>query len=196
MPSVVVVYHSGFGHTKVLAEAVQRGAASVQGVTAQLFSVGEIPGPVDRKVSGPQWDALNAADAIVFGAPTYMGDVSAEFRKFAEATGGIWFTQGWKDKLAGGFTNSGSPSGDKLHALHSLSVLAAQHGMIWVGTGQMPDGNQPENINRLGSFTGAMAQSDNASPEVTPPAGDRRTAEAYGKRIAEAAVRWARGKQG
>lgn len=197
MASVAVVYHSGYGHTKVIAEAVQKGAASVEGVTAHLISVTDIPGPgPDRKLTGEKWDLLNKADAIIFGAPTYMGDVSAEFRKFAEATSSIWFGQGWKDKLAGGFVNSGSLSGDKLHALQSLTVLAAQHSMIWVSTGQMSQGTKPEHINRIGSFTGPMAQSDNASPDVTPPEGDKRTAEAYGKRIAEAALRWTRGKQG
>ena len=38
-----------------------------------------------------------------------------------------------------------------------------------------------------------MTQSDNAAPDVTPGAGDRKTAELFGTRVAEAAKRWARG---
>lgn len=196
MASVAVVYHSGYGHTKVLAEAVVRGIKSVHGVTAHLLSVDELPpAGADRKLPA-QWDVLHKADAIIFGSPTYMGTISADFKKFMESASIAWFGQLWKDKLAGGFTNSGSPSGDKLNALTTLSVFAAQQSMVWVSTGMMPsygEGEDPKNINRIGSYLGAMAQSGNASPDVTPPVADKLTAEAYGKRLAEAALRWKRG---
>jgi len=39
-------------------------------------------------------NALNAADAIVFGTPTYMGGYSAQFKTFIDACGGIWYQQG------------------------------------------------------------------------------------------------------
>ncbi|WP_031191886.1 flavodoxin family protein, partial [Streptomyces peucetius] len=74
---------------------------------------------------------LDAADAIVFGSPTYMGTASGAFHVFAEATSKRWATRAWQDKLAAGFTNSGSKSGDKLHTLQFFTVLAAQHGMHW-----------------------------------------------------------------
>jgi NAD(P)H dehydrogenase (quinone) len=194
MPSVAIVYHSGFGHTKVIAEAIHRGAASIAGITAHLIPVADLPSPgADRKLTGPAWDILNAADAIVFGSPTYMGDVSAEFRRFAEATGGLWFAQAWKDKLAAGFVNSGGLSGDKLQALQALAVLAAQHSMIWIPTGIPTNGSTPEHLNRLGSYSGLMTQADNASPEITPPQGDRKTAELFGQRIANATIRWTKG---
>lgn len=193
---VAVVYHSGFGHTKVLGEAVVRGAASVPGVTATLVPVGDLPAPGPDRSLGGRWGEVNGADAIVFGAPTYMGSVSAEFKKFMEHSSGVWFTQGWKDKLAGGFVNSGGPSGDKLSALLSLVVFAGQHSMTWVSQGVMPSSvtGDGQDLNRLGSWIGAMAQSGNESPEVTPPEGDRKTAERYGRRIGESALRWVRGR--
>lgn len=66
--------------------------------------------------------------------------------------------------------------------------------MIWVGLGQMnhsPDGEagKPDVVNRLGSFIGAMAQSENDSPEVTPPPGDLETAELLGQRVANLALK-------
>lgn len=196
MPTVAVIYHSGFGHTKVLAEAVTRGAAGVPGVDAKLISVDELPSPgPDRKLAG-RWGELNAADALVFGCPTYMGSVSAGFKKFMEDSGGIWLSQGWRDKLAAGFTNSGGMSGDKMNAMLDLVVFAGQHSMIWVSQGVWytePAGD-PNGTNRLGGWLGALAQSDNASPEVTPPPGDRKTHELFGKRVAEAAKRWALAK--
>ena len=59
------------------------------------------------------WETLAAADAIVFGSPTYMGNVSWQFKSFADASSKPWYGQAWKDKLAAGFTNSASINGDK-----------------------------------------------------------------------------------
>jgi len=188
---IAIAYHSGYGHTAVVAEAVAEGvrAAGAEPVLVKIESAAQDFDPL--------LDRIADADAVIFGAPTYMGDVSAAFRSFAEASSKVWMTQGWKDKLAAGFTNSLSLSGDKLHALTSLSVLAAQHGMIWVSAGQAPGAASgrtgPEDVNRVGSSLGVMTQSDNASPEVTPPSGDRETARLLGVRVAEAARRWTAG---
>jgi NAD(P)H dehydrogenase (quinone) len=197
MATVAVVYHSQYGHTKALAEAILKGVQSVSGVRGVLISTTELPSPgQDRKLGG-RWDELNAADAMLLGSPTYMGAVSADFKRFMEASSALWFTQSWSGKLAGGFTNSGNLSGDKLNTLLQLVVFAGQHSMIWVPPGQMPSHYQPndtKHINRLGSFLGLMAQSDQAPADQTPPAGDRLTAELYGQQMAQAAVRWLKGK--
>ena len=116
---------------------------------------------------------------------------------FADATSQPWFTSAWKDKIAAGFTNSLSLSGDKLSTLSYLAVLAAQHGMIWVGTGLAPGASSGDvtidGVNRVGSSLGLMTQSDNAAPDVTPGAGDLKTARLFGARIAHAAARWGKG---
>ena len=186
MTKVAVVFHSGYGHTAKQAAAVFEGAKSVAGVAASLLSVAEM--------NDAFWAELAAADAIVFGAPTYMGSLSAPFKTFMDASSKPWFTMAWKDKIAGGFTNSASLNGDKLNSLVQLAVLAAQHGMIWVGTGMLPANSskaQRNDINRMGSFLGAMAQSDaDVGPDVGPPPGDLETAKLYGKRIAETAQRF------
>jgi NAD(P)H dehydrogenase (quinone) len=181
MIRVVVAYHSGYGHTKQLAEAVRDGAASVPGASAQLL-------PVDD-VDAQGWQALEAADAIVFGAPTYMGGPSAQFKLFADASAKAWFSGLWRDKVAGGFTCSLSMSGDKLNTLTYLATLAMQHGMVWVGTGTMPARRpgDPDAVNRLGGWFGVMAQADNLPPELSPPKGDLDSARGYGERIARMA---------
>lgn len=187
MTQVAIVYHSGYGHTAKQAQAVYEGAAGVPGTRAHLIAVGEVDG---------HWDTLAAADAIVFGAPTYMGGASADFKKFADASSKPWFTQDWKDKLAGGFTNSSSLNGDKHSTLAYFVTLAMQHGMLWVGTGMLPANSskaQRNDVNRLGAFTGAMAQSDSdVGADVAPPAGDLETARLYGERIARTAARLAK----
>lgn len=187
MTTVAVVYHSGYGHTAKQAQAVAKGVGLVLGVEALLVPVED---------ADKHWDDLAKADAIIFGAPTYMGSVSAPFKAFMDASSKAWFAQGWKDKIAAGFTNSASQSGDKLNSLIQIAVFAAQHSMIWVGTGLMPGNNSSkgsvEDVNRLGSFLGAMAQSNSdASPDQAPPPADLKTAELLGERVAKAAKRWA-----
>jgi len=108
MAIVYTVYHSGYGHTKLQAEAVHRGAGLVSGVQANLRTTEEASANLDE---------LDEADAIIFGCPTYMGNMSADMKKFIEVAASKWFTLAWKDKIAGAFTNSSSFSGDKLNTL-------------------------------------------------------------------------------
>ena len=187
--TVTIVFHSGYGHTRVQAEAVRDGAAQVPDTTVHLVAVDEIE---------QHWDRLDAADAIVFGTPTYMAGPSAQFKAFMDSTSQRWSQQAWKDKLAAGFTNSAGINGDKLNTLASLSLFAMQHGMVWVGLGLLPgnttaDGS-PEDLNRLAGFIGAMSQSNaDVGPDVAPAGSDLRTAAALGRRVAEAAARWRQG---
>ncbi|NMO16791.1 flavodoxin family protein [Pyxidicoccus fallax] len=183
---VAVIYHSGYGHTRVQAEAVHRGAAAIKGVQATLFDVSEV---------AQHWDALDAADAIILGSPTYLASVSAPFKAFMDSTSSRWAEQRWRGKLAAGFTNSAGMNGDKLHTLTTLTLFAMQHGMVWVGLGLLPGNHtsrgSPEDLNRLASFVGAMAQSHaDLGSESAPPDSDRRTAEHLGRRVALAALSW------
>ena len=181
MARITVVYHSGYGHTRRMAEAVANGAG---GTLLAIDAEGNLP--------EGGWEALNASDAIILGSPTYMGGASWQFKKFADASSKPWFSQQWKDKLFAGFTNSASMNGDKLSTLHYLFTLAMQHGGLWVGTGMMPSNAKAakrDDINFLGAFCGAMAQSpSDSSPEEMLP-GDLETARLFGKRVAETVSR-------
>lgn len=190
MTNIAIVYHSGYGHTQVIAEAIARGIDGVDGATAQLITADDAAADLDQ---------LDGADAIVFGTPTYMGGPSASFKAFADASSKKWMEGAWRDKLAAGFTNSGSLSGDKQVTLIYLLTFAMQHKMVWAGQVEPgpgtpgTHGGQPNDINRIGSFTGLMTQADNAPADQSPPEGDRRTAELFGQRIAHAAIRWSHG---
>lgn len=182
MTRVAVVYHSGYGHTEQVARHVALGANTVAGVSVVLMPVAVI-----------DWGELDAADAIIFGAPTYMGSVSAAFKQFMDDSSKTWFRLGWQDKLAACFTNSGALCGDKQVAIQQMQTFASQHGMLWVNFPLQPSGIGPDDLNRLGCNSGLMTQSENESPELTPPSGDRRTAELFGRHVAERALRWCRG---
>ena len=135
-------------------------------------------------------DEATTADAIIFGAPTYMVDMSAPLKAFFEASSAVWFTLGWKDKVAGGFTNSLNFAGDKANSPSSILTLAMQQGMIWVGIGLSPGAHNnsdaaPDVVNRLGYYVGVATQSDNAAPDITPPPGDREFARLYSVCVTE-----------
>lgn len=191
---IAVVYHSGHGHTERQAQAVARGTARVTGAQTQLLTAGQAAEHIEQ---------LDEADAIVFGSPTYMGNISAEMKKFMELAASRWFTQAWKDKVAGAFTNSSSFSGDKLHTLLGLLINAMQHGMLFVGLGQLPAADAPESMNqltgpgpavqnRVGSSVGAMATSFQVDNGPAP--GDLESAAAYGERIAKITQQLAQGR--
>ena len=181
MTKVAVVFHSGYGHTLRMAQAVADGAG------AQLVAI-------DAEGNLPEggWETLATADAIIMGSPTYMGSVSWQFKKFADASSKPWYSQVWKDKVFAGFTNSATMNGDKHSTLHYLFTLAMQHSGIWVGTGMMPSNSkaaQRNDLNFIGSSSGAMAQtpSDASVAEMLP--GDLETARQFGQRVAAVAAR-------
>ena len=182
MTKVVVVFHSGYGHTLRMAQSVAAGAG------AELVAI-----DADGNVSDQGWAALDAADAIIMGSPTYMGSVSWQFKKFADATSKPWFSQAWKDKIFGGFTASANVNGDKHSTLHYFMTLAMQHGGIWVGTGlnyNNTKASKREDVNYLASSAGPMAQTPGDAGGQEMNAGDLETARLFGQRVAQLAARF------
>ena len=187
MTKVSIIHFSGSGHTTKLAEAVTLGAASVAGVQADLITINGDDIVKGRYQNEAVLAQLDASDAIIFGSPTYMGGPAAQFKAFADATGGRWYGSTWRDKLAAGFTVSTWPSGDKLSTLHYFFTLAMQHGMIWVGLPETPMNDK--GINRLGSYSGVMGQAGQEPTDVAPNAADKLTGEVLGRRVASIAAK-------
>jgi NAD(P)H dehydrogenase (quinone) len=184
MTRVLIVYFSSMGHTEAIARSVMRGIKQVDGVEVDVIRVQEIDGD-------EAWARLDSADALVFGSPTYMGTVAADFKKFMDQSGSRWYERAWMDKLAAGFTVGGGLSGDKQGTLQSLHTFASQHGMIWISMGV---GVREPDLDRLSSSVGLMSQAANAPADQTPPPEDHATAEAFGARIAHLTHRWVRGE--
>ena len=180
-PRVTVVFHSGYGHTQRMAQAVAEGAGG------ELLAIDH-----DGNLPPGGWQQLKESDAIIFGSPTYMGSVSWQFKKFADATSKPWYAQEWKDKVAAGFTNSAGVTGDKQHTLNTLFALAMQHGMVWVSHAVWPSqmkASKRDDPNFLASYSGAMAASpaDGSVADMSP--GDLETARQLGARVAQLAAR-------
>lgn len=175
MTQIVVVYFSGYGHTKVVAETF---AGAIDAALIEIDQNGEI--------TEQDWQTLNNAQGIVFGAPTYMAATPWQFKKFADASSKIWFTRGWQDKVFAGFTNSASLNGDKQVTLIQLQTLASQHGGIWVSLGLLPANTKNakrEDVNNLGGSVGLLVQSPSDASTDEIPTGDLETAKLYAKRV-------------
>ncbi|HUQ58552.1 flavodoxin family protein [Lentzea sp.] len=188
---VAIAYHGGRGHTARMAEAVEAGVKAVTGAFCDPIDV--------SRIAPEDWYRLDDSDAIVFGAPTYMGTASAAFHAFAEASSRRWFTGRWTGKISAGFTNSGSMAGDKSSTLSYFATFAAQHGMLWVGLGLQPGWNStrggPEDLNRLGFHLGAAAQSNLDEKPAAMRDSDLATAEHLGGRVARYTLQFALGRE-
>ena len=188
MAKIVVVFHSGYGHTRKQAESVLAGAATAEGAHAELIAI-----DAEGMITDENWASLAATDAIIFGSPTYMGGPSWQFKKFADASSKPWFGQAWKDKIGAGFTNSATMNGDKFSTIQYMITLAMQHSMVWIGTGMMPSNTKAatrNDLNYVGGFSGALAQSpSDSSPDEGPLPGDLETAKQFGHRVAAYAVK-------
>lgn len=180
MKKLAVVYHSGHGHTAHIADHVAAGAKEVRNIEVHIIRAEELTS---------QPEAMLKFDGYLFGSPTYLGGVSGTFKSFMDATGGLWRTQQLKGKLAAGFTVSSLPAGDKQSTLISMFVFSMQHGMIWVGNPILPEQHRgvpyDEAANRLGSWSGLMAQAEHASPSDSFVSGDIKTARMFGQNFAE-----------
>ena len=179
MSTLAIVYHSAHGHTEFIARQVQLGASQVDGVDARLVRAEDIARTPDDLVG---------YDGFVFGSPTYLGGVSGPFKGFMDATGRLWRSQRLKGKLAAGFTVSSLPSGDKQTTLLSMFVFSMQHGMLWVGNPILPEQHagvpEHEAANRLGSWSGLMAQAGHGAPADAFVPGDVKTARLFGQHVA------------
>ena len=174
MSKIAVVFHSGYGHTRRVAEYVAEGAG------AELLAI-------DAEGNLPEgaWEKLADAEAIIFGTPTYMGGASWQFKKFADASSKPWFGRVWQDKVFGGFTNSASMNGDKGATMIGLQTLASQHGGIWVSLGMLPSNSKAAartDINNMGGSVGLLVQSPSDASVDEIPQGVLDPAKAYGAR--------------
>lgn len=180
MNTFAVVHHSAQGHTAHIASQIVAGAQGVANTEARLVSAEEL---------ARRPDDLLEYDGFIMGSPTYLGGVSGPFKHFMDATGRLWRAQGLKGKLAAGFTVSSLPAGDKQSTLMSMFVFAMQHGMLWVGNPFLPgqhDGvPHDQAVNRLGSWSGLMAQAGHAAAADAFVPGDIQTARMFGRHVAE-----------
>ena len=181
MKKIAIIYHSAHGHTAHIAAHIHAGASSVPNTEVHMLKAEDLTQTPDD---------LLKYDGYILGSPTYLGGVSGPFKMFMDATGRLWRTQKLKGKLAAGFTVSSLPSGDKQSTLVSMFVFCMQHGMLWMGNAILPEQHagvpNDEAANRLGSWSGLMAQAGHSAPADSFPPGDIKTARIFGQHFSEA----------
>ena len=119
-----------------------------------------------RFINHELMDSLHGCDAIIFGSPTYMGNVAAQFKAFADATSDFWSSQKWAGKVAAGITSGSGLNGDQASTLQYFSILSSQHGMIWLGL-DAPFSDKEKSVNRLGCQLGVTACSHDGEVHTT-----------------------------
>ncbi|QEY63524.1 flavodoxin family protein [Metapseudomonas lalkuanensis] len=180
MRKLAVIYHSAFGHTEHIARQICEGAQDVANMEVHLLKAEDLAGEPGQ---------LLAFDGFILGSPTYFGGVSGVFKSFMDATGPLWRSQQLNGRLAAGFTVSSLAAGDKQSTLMALFVFCMQHGMLWVGNPILPEQHAGVPIedaaNRLGSWSGLMAQSSHSAPADPFAPGDVKTARMFGRNFSE-----------
>ncbi|MFC6631708.1 flavodoxin family protein [Microbulbifer taiwanensis] len=180
MSRLAVVYHSATGTTEILAKAVAAGVHSVAGAEAAVLKIEGTDIDRGRYTNGEIMRQLDTCDGILFGSPTFMGSVSAQFKAFMDASSDRYSERAWAGKLAAGFTIGSSPSGDQLNCVQTLQVFASQHGMLWAGI-DLPTGWDSYGRNRMGAQSGLIALQTDAGGVHRL---DRLTAMYLGERVA------------
>ncbi|HCH4060011.1 TPA: flavodoxin family protein [Vibrio parahaemolyticus] len=185
MSKIAIIYFSKTDVTGQLARAIAAGLEQ-QGIKQQgeceiLSHRIEGSEIIEGRFVNPNlMDELAEYDAIIFGSPTYMGGVAAQFKAFADASSESWYHQKWANKVAAGFTSGGALNGDQSCTLQYLQTFAYQHGMIWVGLDRISNSGE-QNLNRYGVQGGIVAQ---GGEDGQLHASDVATAEYLGKRVA------------
>jgi len=185
---IAIVYFSANGTTAAMAGQVAEGAGRVAGTQVRLVEIQGRDIVEGRYRNRETYEILDDMDAIVFGAPTYMGGPAAQFKAFADGISGPRYAeQLWRGKLAAGLTIGGCPNGDQSASLNYMSIMASQLGMVWVNL-DVACGHHPDGLNRLGSHLGLAAQPDGDNGAVN--ALDLDTARYFGQQLAETAHRF------
>jgi len=155
MAKVLVSYYSRSGNTRRMAEKVDEGLASVQGVEVTL-----------KKIEDTTIDDLLEFDGIIIGSPTYFGNMAAQVKKLIDES--IKHFGKLTGKVAGVFTSSqGIGGGNETTNLSILQALLI-HGMIVQGLQKgshygpvsvgAPDENAQEECLRYGKQLGELTR--------------------------------------
>ncbi|NQY93138.1 MAG: flavodoxin family protein [Campylobacteraceae bacterium] len=182
MIKIAIIYYSKTNVTATLAQAIIAGANNKHEVTIVEHRIKDKDIIACRFDNPELFKELSTCDAIIFGTPTYMGGVSAQFKTFADATSELWCEQEWAGKIAAGFTCGSAFNGDQTGTLQYMVTLSSQQGMLWVGL-DSAQGYNDKGVNRLGCQLGVVAQSTDGIVHHV----DIETATYLGHRVAKLA---------
>ena len=146
MANIQIVFYSMYGHVYKLAEAVAKGAGSVEGTNVTIYQVPELVPEDKLKAAGAfeirqgfahvpvaEPKQLAEADAIIFGTPTRFGNMCSQMRNFLDQTSGLWAKGALIGKIGSVFASTASQHGGQETTITSFHTTLFHHGMIVVG---------------------------------------------------------------
>lgn len=146
MARVLILFHSVYGHVWRMAEAVAAGAKEAPGTDVSIVQVkellsDEILDKMHAREARRQFahipfadpKQLADADAIIIGAPTRYGNVTASMQNFLDATGSLWAAGKLIGKLGSAFTSTATQHGGQESTLLGLFTFFMHQGMLIVG---------------------------------------------------------------
>ncbi len=140
-PTILIAYYSKSGNTQAMAEAVAKGAESVNGVSMRLKSIQEVT----------QEDLLEA-DAVILGCPVYNANPPPAMIEFINS----WPFDGrpLKDKIGAVFVTGGGFSIGEEAVMFSMIRTMMIHGMVIVGGDDLEAAFGASAITGEGGFAG------------------------------------------
>lgn len=201
MAKIAIIFYSQTGTTFELAKGIEEGASGA-GAETRLLKVKEIaPDEVIEKneawkkhrdeiknIKEATNDDLEWADAIIFGTPTRYGLPSAQIKNFIDQTGALWAKGALVNKIGSSFTSTATAHGGQEQTILTLNTPFYHWGMLIVSPAYV-EASQFESGNPYGaSFTSNNAQ-------LSPDKIALTAARLQGKRVAEVAAQFLKGKQ-
>lgn len=151
MPKALVLFYSRTGNTAKLADAIVEGARSVKFTEVDARRLDDLaPESVINGVPGwkegrdqlmqkyrtlESFEKLAEYDALILGAPTRYGIMSAELKLLLDQTGPLWNRGALVDKVGSAFTSVATAHGGHETTLWSIMTPMANLGMILVPPG-------------------------------------------------------------
>jgi len=123
---IFIVYHSDYGSTEKMAQAIAAGASASQ--SDCHISI--------KQVTDMALDDLQQADVIFFGTPVHMGSMAWQMKKLVDETSKLWMENLLEGKVGGVFATGGgfgSAGGGIEQTLISLHSNFLEHGMVVIG---------------------------------------------------------------
>ena len=118
---VLVAYYTLTGNTERVAEGVAKGARRVPGAVVTV-----------KRVEKVTREDLEAADAIVLGAPTYFANIPGAMKVVIDNWNWKWKVD-FTDKVGGAFATAGGQVGGKEHVVVSLLLFMIHNRMVVAG---------------------------------------------------------------
>jgi NAD(P)H dehydrogenase (quinone) len=176
--NVLISYHSDYGNTEKMAQAIAAGAKAATECNVTM-----------KQATETSLDDLTHADLIIFGTPVHMGSMAWQLKQLIDRGGKLWMEDLLEGKVGGVFATGGGFGGGgggvegTMIALHSNFL---EHGMTVVGfpkslPGYADAGLQWGPYARCGNHEG-MPQAITDTQLVA--------ARSYGAHIAETALRF------